>query len=111
MGNMFELNNKQIQAMMKQMGMSQEQIDASRVIIEKKDDSKIIIENPIITKLNVKGDVSFQITGEIKEENISFNEQDIKQVMEKTECTKSQAERALENSNGDIAEAILGLSE
>jgi nascent polypeptide-associated complex subunit alpha len=112
MGNTFELNNKQIQAMMKQMGMNQEQIDASRVTIEKNDGTNIIIENPSVTKLNVRGDISFQVLGDVKEEaGEKFTEQDIKQVMEKTGCTQSQAKRALENANGDIAEAILELSE
>jgi len=108
---MFELNNKQIQAMMKQMGMSQEEIEASKVTIEKSDGTNIVIENPHVTKLNVKGQVSFQIIGDLKEEaGKPFTEEDIKQVMEKTECTESQAKRALENANGDIAEAILELS-
>jgi nascent polypeptide-associated complex subunit alpha len=111
MGNTFELNNKQIQAMMKQMGMSQEEIDASKVIIEKNDSTKIIIENPSVTKLNVKGQISFQIMGDIKEEaGEKFTEEDVKQVMEKTGSTESQARKVLESTNGDIAEAILELS-
>jgi len=61
------LNPKKMQALMKQMGMSQDEISASRVIIEKTDDSKIIIENPSVTKIAMQGQESFQITGEIKE--------------------------------------------
>lgn len=108
---MFELNNKQIQTMMKQMGMSQEEIESSKVTIEKNDGTNIIIENPHVTKLNVKGQISFQIVGDLKEEaGKPFTEEDVKQVMEKTECTESQAIRALENAKGDIAEAILEMN-
>jgi nascent polypeptide-associated complex subunit alpha len=110
MGNMFELNNKQIQSMMKQMGMSQEEIESSKVTIEKSDGTNIIIENPHVTKLNVKGQISFQIVGDLKEEaGKPFTEEDVKQVMEKTGCTESQAIRALEDAKGDMAEAILEL--
>jgi nascent polypeptide-associated complex subunit alpha len=112
MGNMFELNNKQIQAMMKQMGMSQEELDASRVVIETNNGNNIIIENPHVVKLNIKGQESFQITGDVKtEEEVKFTEEDIKQVIEKTGCTKHQATEVLESTNGDIAEAILELSD
>jgi len=111
MGNMFDLNPAKMKALMKQMGMEQEEIDASKVTIEKNDGTKIIIENPHVIKLDVRGQESFQVSGNIKEEaGEPFTKDDIKQVMEKTECTESQAKRALENSNGDIAEAILEMN-
>lgn len=96
--------------MMKQMGMSQEEIDASRVTIEKNDGNKIVIENPSVTKINVQGQESFQIVGEVREEeNANFLEEDIKTIVEKTGSTKEQAKEALEKT-GDLAEAILELS-
>ena len=108
---MFDLNPAKMKALMKQMGMEQEEIDVSKVTIEKNDGTNIIVENPHVIKLNVRGQESFQVSGEIKEEaGKPFTEDDIKQVMEKTSCTESQAKKALENANGDIAEAILELS-
>lgn len=103
------LSTKQIQAMMKSMGMSQKEIDASRVVIEKSD-GKIIIENPSVIKLNVQGKESFQITGDVHEESadIEFSEEDIKTVMEQTDCTEEQARSSLEKTN-DIAESIMEL--
>jgi len=105
------LNPKKMQAVMKQMGMSQEDIPASRVIIEKTDDSKIIIENPSVTKIKMQGQETFQIAGEISEESneVEISEEDIKTVMGKTNCTEEQAKEALEDT-GDLAEAILKLS-
>ena len=109
---MFNVNPKKMQAMMKQMGMSQEEIPSSRVIIEKQDNSKIIIMNPSVTKIIMQGQETFQIAGEVQEENQApkISEDDIKTVIEKTNCTEEQAKRVLENT-GDLAEAILELSE
>ena len=106
------LDPKKMQAVMKQMGISQQEIDASRVIIEKNDDSKIIIENPSVTKIKMQGQESFQITGNIREETSapSISEDDIQTIMEKTGCSKKDAKAALEET-GDLAEAILKLSE
>ena len=105
------INPKKMQAMMKQMGMNQEEIPATKVIIEKEDNSKIIIENPSVTKITMQGQESFQITGEITEETakVEISEEDIKTVIEKTGCSKKQAKQALEKT-GDLAEAILELS-
>jgi nascent polypeptide-associated complex subunit alpha len=61
------VNPKQMQAMMKQMGISQVEIPSSRVIIEKDDGEKLIIANPSVVKIKMGGQESFQITGDISE--------------------------------------------
>ncbi len=100
---------------MKQMGISQEDIDASRVIIEKPDNSRTIIENPSVTKISMQGQESFQISGDIHEETFSESEtpeqleKDIKTIMEKTGVSEKKARKTLEET-GDLAEAILKLS-
>jgi alpha-NAC-related protein len=105
---MFNMDPKKMQAAMKQMGISQENIEALRVIIEQGDNKKIIIENPSVTKMKVQGQESFQISGEVKEEE-SVSEEDLKTVMEKTGCSKEDAKKVLEKT-GDLAEAILEMS-
>ena len=106
------LNPKKMQQVMKQMGISQEEIDASRVIFEKNNNSKIIIENPSVTKIKMQGQDSFQIMGDIKEESeeLKISEEDIKRVMEKTNCSEQKARETLEKT-GDLAEAILELGD
>ncbi|HEA46282.1 MAG TPA: nascent polypeptide-associated complex protein [Candidatus Pacearchaeota archaeon] len=105
------LNPKKMQAMMKQLGMNQEEISASKVTIEKTDGGKILIENPSVTKINMQGQESFQISGEAKEESESqeITEEDVKTVVEKTGATEEKARKALEET-GDLAETILQLS-
>ena len=97
---------------MKQMGIAQEEIDATKVIIEK-ENSQIVIENPSITKIKIQGQESFQISGDVKEEpliqEIQISEQDIKTIMEKTNCSEEQARKTLEKTK-DLAETILELS-
>ena len=93
---------------MKQLGMSQENIDASRVIIEKSD-GKIVIRNPSVTKIKMQGQESFQIAGEISEEAESFSEKDVQTIIEKTGVSEEVARETLEKTN-DLAEAILELS-
>ena len=102
------IDPKKMQAMMKQIGIKQEEIPALRVIIEK-EDGKTIIENPNVQKVVMQGQESWQITGEAREEKEAFSENDIKMVMEKTGKSRAEVESALEET-GDLAEAILRLS-
>ena len=95
---------------MKQMGIAQEEISAIKVIIEK-ENSRIIIDNPSVTKIKIRGQESFQISGDVKEENKveEISEQDIKTVTEKTGVSEKQARKTLEKTK-DLADAILELN-
>ena len=104
------LDPKKMQAVMKQMGIGQEEIPASKVIIEKENGSKLIINNPSVTKIKMQGQESFQITGEVEEsKKENFSEEDIKILMQKTNCNRKEAEETLSETQ-DLAEAILKLS-
>lgn len=106
------INPKQMQGMMKKMGISQEEILSSKVIIEKKDGNRLIIEEPDVMRIKMQGQESFQITGEAREETaqVEVSLEDIKTVMEKTGCSKEKAKESLERTK-DLAESILELSE
>lgn len=95
---------------MKQMGMAQENISATKVIIEK-EGNNLIIENPSVVKIKVQGQESFQISGDVKQESKAekISEQDIKTVMEKTGVNEEEAGKTLEKTK-DLADAILELS-
>jgi len=106
------INPSQMKAMMKQMGIKQEDLNSLRVIIETPE-KKIIVEPANVQKITMQGQVSFQVTGEIREESPEegIKEDDITLVAEKTNKTKEEAKKALIDSNGDIAEAIISLSQ
>jgi len=96
---------RKMEQMMRQMGIKQRKIDAKKVVIET-DEGNYIVESPDVTEIDMKGQKSLQITGDMKFES-SISEEDIKMVMEQAECTEDQARDALKKANGDIAEAIL----
>lgn len=109
------MNPAKMQAMMKQMGIKQEEIDSSRVIIEKTDGGKIVIENPNVLRVNMQGQESFQITGNAimessEEVEQGFSDEDIKLIMEKTGKPLETVKESLEKTE-DIAETILELSD
>jgi nascent polypeptide-associated complex subunit alpha len=103
------LDPKKMQGIMKKMGINQEEVDAKRVFIEK-EDGNIVVENPQVVKITMQGQSSFQVSGEIREEEAGVSEEDVGMVVEKTGKTREEAERALEETGGDIAEAIVKLT-
>lgn len=105
------LDPKKMQALMKQMGIKNEEIDAVRVVIECSD-KNIIVEPASVQKIVMQGQQTFQVAGEIREENKeeSIKEEDVALVAEKTGKSEEEARSALEETKGDIAEAIVKLS-
>ena len=90
-----KLNPREMEKMMKKMGMKQENIDAEEVIISCKH-KKLIIRNPQVTKINMMGQETLQVLGDIEEEEISgFKDEDIHIVMEQTGCNREEAKKAI----------------
>ncbi|MFH1432973.1 MAG: nascent polypeptide-associated complex protein [archaeon] len=109
-----KMNPRQMEKMMKQMGIKSENIEAEEVVIRCAD-KEMIITNPSIQKVNMMGQVSFQISGELSEREINedapkYTDDDIQMVMDQTNCEKNEAIDALKETDGDIAEAILILT-
>ncbi len=102
------LDPKKMQAVMKQMGIKQEEIEAARVIIEGSD-KKIVIEHPSVQKITMQGQVSWQITGEVREEEAGIREEDIDLVAGQAGVSKEKARAALEKHGGDLAQALASL--
>jgi nascent polypeptide-associated complex subunit alpha len=115
---MPNINPRQMDQMMRKMGVKQEEIDAEQVIIICSD-KKIVIDNPSVQKVNMMGKESYQISGdeseeplesEESEEILEISEEDLKTVMDQTGGTEEEALQALEDTNGNIAEAIILLT-
>jgi len=103
------VNPKQMKSIMKKMGMKQEEIDAEEVIIKTRD-KEIIIRNPQVQKINMMGQETFQISGKVEErESSNYSEEDVQTVMQQADCNEDAARQALEETSGDLAEAILKL--
>jgi len=105
------MNPRQMERMMQQMGIDTKAIDATEVIIKKKDGSEMVITSPQVTLIDMQGQKSFQISGDVTERAGGPSEDDIRLVMEQAKCTREKALAALKETKGDIAAAILKLQE
>ena len=106
------MNPREMQKAMKRLGIRQEEIDAKEVII-RTETKEFIIRNPHVSKVNMMGQETFQVSGDIVEaglgEKAEISEEDATTVMGQTNCTREDAIGALEETNGNLAEAILKL--
>lgn len=106
------INPREMQKAMKKLGIKQEEIDAELVII-KTAGKDLVIKNPQVSRVNMMGQETIQVIGDItevdKSEKVEIDEDDVETVIEQTSCTKEEAIEALEQSNGNLAEAILKL--
>ena len=93
------LDPKKMQAVMKQMGIKQEEIAASRVVIECSD-KQIVLEPVSVQKIMMQGQETWQLSGTVREEplQVEISEADIALVAEKTGKSKDDARKALESN-------------
>ncbi|MGC8479027.1 MAG: nascent polypeptide-associated complex protein [Candidatus Micrarchaeia archaeon] len=119
---MPNIDPRRLKSMMEQMGIKSSEVEASKVVIYCSD-KNIVISSPQVTKIEMQGNVQFQVEGDIEEKSThegeerdsaeaepEISEEDVKLVQEKTGKSEEEAREALENSGGDIAKAILSLS-
>jgi nascent polypeptide-associated complex subunit alpha len=107
------IDPRQLKSMMDKMGIRSQEIDAVRVVIEGKD-KDIVIENPQVIAIDAQGARSFQISGDVQENekkvSIEIKDDDGKMVMDQSGVDdETLVRKTLEETNGDIAEAILKL--
>ncbi len=107
------MDPRAMKSMLAKMGIKTEELNAIKVTIEL-GDKTIIVENPQVTKISAQGATSFQIAGNVSEQEknikLEVTDDDIKLIMESSGVKDEQKVReALENANGDIAAAIIAL--
>ena len=103
------MNKKALEQAMKKLNMKQEEIPATEVIIKTVEGKDIIVKNPQVVKVNMMGQETLQITGDMQEA-ASFSDEDVKTVAEQANVSLDDAKAALEKADGDIAQAILDLA-
>lgn len=113
---MIPLNPREIKRTLKKLGIDVKELgEVSSVIIETKD-SKIVIESPQVVVFVSGGQKVYQVIGSSekvvsKEVSIispeTFNEDDIRFVMEQGGVDRLEAINALREAGGDIAKALL----
>lgn len=107
-----KMDQRKMQKMMKQMGVSTKDIPAEKVIIFIKD-KKLIFENPQVTETTMMGQKTYQLAGNFREETkeveITINDDDIDLVVAQTGVDKEKAKNLLLINKGDIAATIMEL--
>lgn len=105
---------KQMQRSMKQMGMDMKDVKGVTEVVLKFKNKEILIKNPKVNLMDFMGQKTYQISGKIKEREIEAELEiptdDIELVSNQTGVTKEEALKALKDTGGDLAEAILRLS-
>ena len=112
------MNAKKMQGMMKKMGISQTQLNVKRVVFEM-DDGNLVIDEPSVLRVMMQGQETYQVSGEAREVSSEelvvgselFSDEDVAMVVEKSGKSEDEVRAALEESDGDIAEAIMSLKE
>lgn len=105
---------KQMQRTMKQMGMDMKDVKGATEVIIKFKDKEVIISNPKVNLMDFMGQKTYQITGKPQERKLDVElvipDEDVELVSTQTGVSKEKARKALEETNGDLAEAIMRLS-
>ena len=106
------MNSHQMRQMMKRMGIAQQEIEATEVII-KTSDKVLVFNNPQVSKVNLMGQETYQVVGTPQEQDVDtkpeIGEEDIKTVAEQANVSEDEARQAIEDANGDLADAIIKL--
>jgi nascent polypeptide-associated complex subunit alpha len=105
----MKINPRQLEKMARRMGIQSAAIEAEEVII-KTPGRDIVIHNPSVAKVNMMGQETFQVSGEVEEREGGFSDDDVGMVAEKAGVSQEEAREALKKFGG-IAEAIVGLKD
>nr|QNO53694.1 nascent polypeptide-associated complex protein [Methanosarcinales archaeon ANME-1 ERB6] len=116
------LSPKKLDQMMKQVGLSVEEMNDVEEVVIKTADAELVFEDATVTIMDAQGSKMYQITGtpvkrpkrELEpeqEQEVSISAEDVEIVMEKAGCGAEEAKATLIETRGDLAEAISRLCE
>ncbi|ADD08323.1 nascent polypeptide-associated complex protein [Candidatus Aciduliprofundum boonei] len=107
------INPREMRRLMRQL--KAKEIDAYEVIIKARD-GDYVVEDPQVMAMEIQGQKMLQVVGELKKiekkeekEELPYTDEDIQLVMQQTGCTEEEARKALEEANGEPAEAIISI--
>jgi nascent polypeptide-associated complex subunit alpha len=107
------INPRQMKQMMKKLGMQVEQIeDVKRLVIET-GKGNYVFDSAEVTAMTMQGVTTYQVLGEprFEEPALQIPEDDVKMVAEQTGKSPDAAREVLLATKGDIAEAIMRLTQ
>lgn len=106
--------NRQFRRMFDKMGLNMNQLDDVEEVVIKTASKDIIIKKPTVAEIQSQDSTIYQVVAEdieeIEKEVKKFNEEDVMLVAQQAGVSKEEAEKALEEAEGDLARAILLLT-
>jgi len=113
---MRRMNPREAKRMMQRMGMNMGAMPEVEQVVFKTSTKEIIVENPEVTVMEMQGQKIFQVMGEritekTVEKAVKIPEEDVQLVAAQANVSPEQARAALEQTKGDLAQAILLLSQ
>ena len=109
-----KMNPRNAKRMMQKMGMNMGEMPDVEEVIFKTSDKEIVVENAQVAVIDMGGQKIFQVTGQVSERalqgetaKVDIPEEDAQLVADQTGKSVEDAKRALEDSDGDLAKAIL----
>ncbi|RLF37173.1 MAG: nascent polypeptide-associated complex protein [Thermoplasmata archaeon] len=107
------MNPRQMSQMMKRLGINIKEIENVEQVIIRTSTKEYVFDDAEVTVMDAQGVKTYQIAGKprVVERKEEIPEEDIALVAEQTGKSKAEAKKALEETKGDIAEAILKLTE
>jgi nascent polypeptide-associated complex subunit alpha len=107
------VNPREARRMMRRMGMNMNAMSDVEEVVIRTTSKELIIEEPEVAILELQGQKIFQITGGKMTEKVmersstKIPEEDIRLVADQTGKSVEEARQALQESEGDLAKAIL----
>ena len=99
--------------LMKRQGINFDELEGVEEVVIKTSTKNYIFKNASVTCMNVQGQETYQIVGTPEivegEGEKAIPEEDIKLVASQTGVSEEEAKKALEECNGEPAEAIIKL--
>ncbi len=109
----MKMGDRQTRRMMERMGIDLKEMPDVEEVIIKTATREIHIHAPTVSEVNAQGNRIFQVAGEVEEvqlEKKAFNEEDVLLVQQQANVSREKAIAALQESDGEVARAILKLS-
>lgn len=127
MGKSFEylmrrLSSRELKRIMGKFGVNTKEVEDVKEVILKTSTKEIIIQDPMVTLLEVQGQKIFQVFGEkVEEKTLSeelkllerdekISDEDVLLVAQQANVDFEEAKAALKECKGDLAQAILMLT-
>jgi nascent polypeptide-associated complex subunit alpha len=109
-----KMNPRNAKRMMQKMGMNMGEMPEVEEVIFRTSNKEIVVENAQVAVIDMGGQKIFQVTGQVSERALeggaakpAIPEEDAQLVADQTGKSIEDAKRALEESDGDLAKAIL----